>query len=297
MDATTGSGGGERGRAAEIVHRDVSLRRANTLRLDVTAAHFAAPRDLDELAAALAHPAATAGLRVLGGGSNMVFTAPRLEGLVLSTANLAAVEIDGARLRVGAGFSLPRLIGRTVRRGLSGLEVLAGIPGTVGGAVAQNAGGRYGEIGDRVRAVTLVTPAGRVERRERDALEFRYRHSGLKGAVVVEVELELEPADREQALVCYRQIIDEKARAQPLGKPSAGCAFKNPEGDAAARLIDVAGLKGRSVGGAVVSPLHANFIINSGDARPADVVELIAQVQAVVNERFGVNLEREVEFW
>ena len=160
-----------------------------------------------------------------------------IPGVVLHMGRLRGIHYDGNRVTVGAGYLLPKLIGNTIACGLAGLEVLAGIPGTVGGAVAQNAGGKYGEIGSMVVGVTrLVRDAtGHWSVIRQRQFDFGYRHSGMKGSVILDVTLELEPTDDKQALRArYRDIIASKSSSQPLGQSSAGCIFKNPANGVAA---------------------------------------------------------------
>ncbi len=276
----------------------VSLAQRSTMRIDAVAEHFAAPASVEDLVALLAGEGRRIRpLRVLGGGSNLVFASRRIAGLVVSTERLRSVRFDGRYVTVGAGCSLAGLIGKAITRRLAGLETLAGIPGTVGGAVAQNAGGRHGEIGPLVRECLLVHADGAVERRRDFA--FAYRESGLKGSVVAEVTLELDAgADLTALRARYLEIMAAKSASQPLAARSAGCVFKNPAADvAAARLIDQAGWKGRGRGAAIVSPRHANFVVNRGGASPDEVTGLIHAIEADILARSGIRLEREVEYW
>lgn len=270
----------------------------NSLRLDCRAELLLKPRSAAEAAAVLADPLCKGEVpRVIGGGTNLVLSRTLVPGVVLSVTALRQTRFDGRWVTAGAGTPLPRLIAETVARGLAGLERLAGIPGTLGGALAGNSGGKYGETGDFVESVRLVNRQGQIE--ERRDLPFRYRDSGLKGSVVLEATLALEAARDPVALrQRYREIMAEKAERQPLASSSAGCVFKNPSPEmAAARLIDRAGWKGKRVGAAMVSTVHANFIVNEGGATGAEVLELIGRIEEDVLERFGVRLEREVELW
>lgn len=268
----------------------------NSMGIEARAELFARPRSIEEAEAFLAEMQGEVP-RMLGGGTNLLLSRPVVPGVVMSLGALRRIRVAGQRVTAGAGTQLSLLIGETVARGLSGLEVLAGIPGTFGGAVIQNAGGRHGEIGDVVEAVTLLHPDGQVERRR--GLQFRYRDSGLKGSVLLEATVRLTPtADPASLRARYRQILREKRASQPLSAASAGCIFKNPSADKpAARLIQEAGWKGRRVGAAVVSRVHSNFIVNEGGATGAQVLELIEQIEQDIAQRYGVRLEREVELW
>lgn len=250
-------------------------------------------------------------VRVLGDGANLLVDDAGVGSLVLDTAGLADVDIDATSGRVfaGAGVRLPQLITRTVREGLGGLEVLAGIPASVGGATKMNAGGRFGSIADVIAAVYVVREDGAVARIERSSLAYGYRVSGIQG-VIVGAEFSLIPGDPVALRDRLKSCMAYKKSSQPMGEPSAGCCFKNPVleqsiegvGEAGARvsagmLIDRAGCKGIRVGGARVSESHANFLVTGDEARAADVVALMHEVVRRVNDRFGVPLEREVVVW
>jgi len=237
--------------------------------------------------------------RVLGGGSNILVDDAGVPGVVLMPrgGGFERVTVAGRRVVAGGAVRLGRLLEEVARRGLSGLEPLAGIPGTLAGAVVGNAGGRYGDIGPLVTAVVGYTPEGERRRLERPHLRFDYRRSNLDGLVVTAVELELEPATKEEISRRMADIIDERRRSQPLAQRSAGCVFRNPAGRSAGALIDRAGLKGRRIGAARISPVHANFIVNLGGARSEDVLALARLARREVLRRFGVALEFEVKVW
>jgi UDP-N-acetylmuramate dehydrogenase len=217
---------------------------------------------------------------------------------VVCTRGLQGIRREGGRVVVAAGTSLVRTIAWTWRAGYEGLEALVGIPGSVGGAVRMNAGGRHGSTADwvdRVHGIDLLT--GDDVTLEAAECGFGYRTSDLGDLVVTEVELHLPRGDGQVARRRGRDILREKRASQPLKARTAGCVFKNPPGDYAGRLIDRAGLKGRRRGDAWVSPLHANFIIAGPDARADDVGDLIRHVRNRVRERCGVSLELEIDVW
>lgn len=284
---------------AGSVRREVELRRLTTLGVGGRAAYAFFPRDVRDLRAALRF-CRMEGLpvRVLGDGSNVYVASRRFPGAVVCTRGLQGLRREGDRVIVGAGVSLTRAIAWTWREGFEGMETLVGIPGSLGGAVRMNAGGRYGDTSEwveRVRGVDLLTGEDRtLENRE---CGFGYRTSALSGLVVTEVELQLPRGDGQAARRRGRDILREKRASQPLSARTAGCVFKNPAGDHAGRLIDEAGLKGRRRGDAWVSPLHANFIIAGPDARADDVGDLIRLVRTRVLERCGVSLELEIDVW
>ncbi len=253
-------------------------------------------------------------LRVLGDGANLLVDDEGVGGVVLSLQTDAFRAIDWdrghARILAGSGVSLPKLIGASATRGLGGIQGLAGIPATVGGAAVMNAGGSFGEIGNTIAAVHAIDRAGREHVFDRSQIEFGYRKSGLSHLIITGVEFQLTPGDPEDLKAERLRAMAYKQQTQPLADKSAGCCFKNPTltepidgiGDEDARisaglLLDRAGCKGTSVGGATVSEAHANFIVTTKDARARDVIELMDASAARVLDTFGVTLEREVVVW
>jgi UDP-N-acetylmuramate dehydrogenase len=202
----------------------------------------------------------------------------------------------GDTLRAGAGAALPGLIRLAERHGLAGLEAFAGIPGTVGGAVAGNAGGppNTPAVGDLCARVRLLEPDGHVAWYDQDRLALRYRHADLRGAVILQVELQLRGGDPDQLRSARQTATRKKASTQPLDARSAGCFFRNPPGESAGRLIDGLGLEGLRRGGASVSTIHANFLVNDGDATPDDVIDLAQEIRRRVHDAKGIELEPEV---
>jgi UDP-N-acetylmuramate dehydrogenase len=201
-----------------------------------------------------------------------------------------------AVLRVDAGAFLPRLVAFATERGLTGLEFAAGIPGTVGGAICMNAGTALGEIGDTVETATLISAAGEVLLRHREEMGFGYRTANVPaGAVVLEAKLILRYGDQAKIAAQVKQLLAQRKERQPWGLPNAGSVFKNPMDEAAGKLIEAAGCKGLTAGGAQVSDRHANFIVNTGTARAADVLALMEAVREKVLEMFKVRLEPEIK--
>jgi UDP-N-acetylmuramate dehydrogenase len=259
------------------------------------------PRSVEELAALVARCGAeNVDWRVLGKGANVLVSDAGVDGavIVLDQPAFQACRWDGAGVSVGAGYDFPHLVREAANRGRGGLEGLAGIPGTVGGIIRMNAGGKYGFIGEVVETVDVLTPGGAIERRSAAAVSFSYRHTQLDDCVVVGAELRLRPGDAGEMTATYRRVWQEKSAEQPaVAKRSAGCIFKNPRGAAAGQLIDACGLKGARRGGAEISPRHANFIVADPAARAQDVLDLIALAKDRVADRFGVALETEIELW
>lgn len=237
-------------------------------------------------------------LFVLGGGTNLLVRDEGVDGAVVSLRKMNAIRFDGRRARVDAGASFPRLVSMGVERGCRDADALVGIPGTVGGALVMNAGGKYGEIGRFVESVRVVDREGVARNLTREEAGFGYRTSRLGEFVILGADLAFPEGDPEAARARLREIITEKSRTQPLAARSAGCVFKNPAPRiAAGRLIDEAGFKGKILGGALVSPVHANFLVNRRGARASDVLGLIREIKDRVRERNGVELELEIKIW
>jgi UDP-N-acetylmuramate dehydrogenase len=234
---------------------------------------------------------------ILGRGSNVLIADRGIRGVVLKTGRgQEGVGYDGDRVHAECGVSLPHLSRRTAERGLAGLEFGAGIPGSVGGAVAMNAGAHGHCLAEVVRSARVRTPGGQAVWTA-DDLRFRYRHSRVQDepAVVLDCELTLHPAPADETVARLEEWLQTRAESQPLGPPSSGCIFRNPDGDYAGRLIDAAGTKGLRVGGAVVSDRHANYILNTGSATARDVLELIELVRGRVRDHAGEDLATEIK--
>jgi UDP-N-acetylmuramate dehydrogenase len=272
--------------------RDEPLGPRTTFKIGGAADALVRPADETELADALgAARECDIPWRLLGAGANLLVGDAGVRGAVFSLGRLNR----RTGLHVQAGCSLPQLVKETVDEGLAGLECLAGVPATVGGAIAMNAGGRHGDISRSIRYIDVLTPDGKLKRLPRAEIPFRYRSWGLAGHVAVAAAFDLTPDP--QARARYDEILADKKATQPLGSPNAGCVFKNPAGNSAGRLIDQAGLKGARVGRAHVSRKHANFIVNEGGATARDVHGLIDTIRGRVRDRFGVELELEVLTW
>jgi UDP-N-acetylmuramate dehydrogenase len=261
---------------------------------------FAEPRTREELAALVRRCCENdVPMRLLGGGSNVLIPEDGVKGLVihLSAPAFAEVRRQGALVSAGAGAKLSQVISTTVGQGLGGLETLVGIPGTVGGALHGNAGGRSGDIGQWTIRATIMTRQGNVLERQRQDLVFAYRESSLDELVILAAEFQLEEEDPlELAKRMQKQWIVTKAD-QPLVDERAGCIFKNPRGLSAAGLIDEAGLKGAHAGAAQLSDRNANFIVAGKGTGSLDVKRLIEQIRSRVAERLGVQLETQIEIW
>jgi UDP-N-acetylmuramate dehydrogenase len=269
-----------------------------SFRIGGPAEWFAQPQTPEELAQLL-QQAGRFGMpvSVVGGGTNTLAADRGIRGLVIhlgrgfrTARELEAPDAPTARVACGASLLTQRLVFLATRHGWGGLETLAGLPGQIGGALAMNAQ----EIGRFVREVTLVTFDGALRQLNREALHFAYRYTGLEPGIVTEVVLEFPKVAPEEAYERVRQVLQYRNSTQEVRLPSAGCAFKNPPGTGAGRLIDQAGLKGVRIGDAQVSRRHANFIVNLGRATCDDVLSLMEHVQRRVEQEFGVRLDPEV---
>ncbi|NWF72108.1 MAG: UDP-N-acetylmuramate dehydrogenase [Nitrospirae bacterium] len=230
------------------------------------------------------------------GGTNLLVRDGGIRGIVISLARLRGIkEEPGSVLYAEGGVGMPTVIGYAIRHSLTGLEWAAGIPGTVAGGVVMNAGTKLGEMKDSVKAVRMVNMKGQIVDLEAARVRFEYRRALLPRGIVVGAWLQLKPGVRSEIERMVKDYLRYRRDTQPLALPSAGCVFKNPPGDSAGRLIEVAGLKGARVGDAEVSMKHGNFIVNRGHACAADVVALIGKVRSSIRRRTGVRLGLELK--
>lgn len=272
-----------------------------SLKIGGPAEAWAQPHDLLELQACLAEARVLgAPVTVLAGGTNVLVRDGGIPGLVLSLdGGFNRFGVDGTVASAGAGFSLALLARKTALAGLQGLEWAVGIPGSVGGGLVMNAGAHGGELKDVVLRVRVLVD-GEAQDWIPQRCGFGYRHSAFKGAgpggpIVLGAEFQLSPAPVEALKARMDEALAKRKASQPLQLPNAGSVFKNPEGlPAAGRLIEQAGLKGSSVGGARISEKHANFVVNAGGASAADVLALMEVARRAVKEAFGVELKDEV---
>jgi UDP-N-acetylmuramate dehydrogenase len=287
--------------------REVEERRPlsglTTFRIGGPAEMFARPRTVRALREMLAWlRERKVAVRIIGAGSNILACDGGVKGCVLKLDRGAfrSISVKGTRVSCGAGVPLPALIRRCSREGLSGAEFLAGIPGTVGGALAMNcgvsAGGTTVSIGDIVEDVTVLRYDGRVRVLKKGGVRFSYRGSSLSRAIVTRAVFSLRRSTPAKVAAGVRSWV-ERRRGQEYRYPSAGCVFRNPPGESAGRLIDGCGLKGREAGGARISERHANFIVNTGGARCSDVLALMSLIRKEVKKRRGIELRPEIKIW
>jgi UDP-N-acetylmuramate dehydrogenase len=236
---------------------------------------------------------------VMGFGSNLLIADGGLRAAVvnLQSEQFRKVVYDGDRITASAGADLQKLVLSCVRKGLSGIEALAGIPGSIGGSVKMNAGGNFGDIGAVVESLTLMDGSGNVFEKSKPELVFDYRSTNVTAKFILEAHLTLARSDPDQIVRTVKEIWIYKKNNQPLNTRNSGCIFKNPRGVSAGALVDRAGLKNLRIGGARVSEKHANFIIAEKGCTSRDVMRLIEAVRQRVAERFDIELELEIEIW
>jgi UDP-N-acetylmuramate dehydrogenase len=236
---------------------------------------------------------------VIGFGSNLLIGDDGLRAAVitLEADQFKQTQVDGELVTAWAGADLSKLVLSCVQKGLSGIEALTGIPGSIGGAVKMNAGGNFGDIGAAVETVTLMDNQGNVFEKSKPELMFDYRGTNITAKFILSAQLKLIPGDPEQIMRTVKEIWIYKKNNQPLNTKNSGCIFKNPRGVSAGALIDRAGLKGLQIGGAAVSEKHANFIIAEKGCKSRDVMRLIDAIKERVKEHFDTELELEIEIW
>lgn len=271
------------------------LAKYSTFKIGGPADIYIEPRNVDELLNLLRYlKEKEIDFVILGNGSNVLISDEGFRGAVINLeSGLNFIKVEAEFVVVGAGVKLARFVDFCIENGFRGVEMLAGIPGTLGGAIIMNAGAYSGEISDYLVDVDVIRDFNLV-RLKKDECGFGYRTSKLANDVVVQARFKFPPGDIEEMKKIRREILIKRNLSQPVNFPNAGSIFKNPPGDYAGRLIEHAGLKGVQIGDAQISEKHANFIINKGNAKAKDVLELINLAQSKVYEKFGVKLELEI---
>jgi UDP-N-acetylmuramate dehydrogenase len=281
------------------VHNAESMARHTSYRIGGPAAVFVECEGVSDLAAATTI-LAEEGVEwtVLGKGSNVLVADAGYDGAILTLGkDFKRHVLEDGCLRTGAGVILAAIVQDAFKAGMSGLEFAVGIPGTAGGALAMNAGSRDDWMGSVVESVTLFVPGSGLVGVRGSEVAWAYRRSGLAArGIIVEASLRLIEADAVQIRRNMEANLRRRKRSQPLALPSAGSVFVNPEGDSAGRLIEAVGLKGLRMGGAQISEIHANFIVNTGGATATDVVGLVRVARDTVKETNGIELRPEIRF-
>lgn len=284
----------------DIVSEHCPLNKFTWYGLGGTADYLIRPKNTEQLRAVIQRCRENdLGFRMLGFGSNLLVSDEGVRGAVLKldSEEFCNFSFDKATLVAGAGVNLNKLVLDSVRKGLSGMEALTGIPGSLGGAVRMNAGGSFGDIGSSVHSITVMDKQGEIFEKEKPELVFDYRWVNVTAPVILKATLELSASDPDAMLKTVKEVWIYKKNSQPLNTKNAGCIFKNPRGMSAGALIDRAGLKGTQLGGAVVSEKHANFITTEKGCTSTDVKQLIELIQTKVKDAFDVELQTEIEIW
>ncbi len=237
--------------------------------------------------------------KIIGNGSNLLFCDEDYNGVIIKLEELNNLSINENIIKVGAGYSLMRLALKLSRSGLTGLEFAAGIPGTIGGSVYMNAGAYGSDMGYITREVKVITPELKIETFSNKEMDFHYRTSFLKenkGYICIEITLCLKKGNPKEIMELIGDRKKRRVESQPLSYPSAGSVFRNPPSISAWKLVEAVGYKGKQIGGALVSPMHANFIVNNGNATRKDVETLITEIKEKVYEKYNIELQVEQEF-
>ena len=283
----------------DCIRTQEPMKNHTTFRIGGPADIFAAPKTMEQAAAIIRicreqnYP-----FYVIGNGSNLLVSDEGYRGLVLQLfRNFNDISLEGEELTVQAGAMLAVIAKRALEAGLTGFEFAAGIPGTIGGAAVMNAGAYGGEMKDVLTEVTVLTAENEIITVPAEELELSYRHSIIpeKNWIVLGAKLKLQKGDPEAIRQRMDELKEQRVTKQPLEYPSAGSTFKRPEGHFAGKLIQDAGLRGFTVGGAQVSEKHCGFVVNKGDATASDVKQLMDEVRRIVKEQFDVVLEPEVK--
>lgn len=276
------------------------LKKHTSFKIGGAAKFFLEPVDADDLKSTLSLlKKRKIPFSVIGAGTNLLAGDKRLNRAVLSLSApyFRKIFFQGSRVELGSGVRLSRFMRLARKRGLSGAEFLAGIPGTIGGAIWMNAGIPDRNIGNLVENVTVIDYNGNIKTLAKKKLNFSYRASGLSEYIVLSARLRLTKKNPEQIRDKIGKYLGFRQATQDLTRPSAGCIFKNPPGYSAGKLIDLCGLKGKRIGDACISRKHANFILNCKNARARDVLKLMALAKNRVRQKFKIILEPEIKIW
>ncbi len=284
------------------VLESVDLKNYNTYRISTKADFMIFPDSLESLQGLVKHlNEFNIKYMVLGNGSNVIFSDKPYDGVIIKLDKLNNIEVEGLFISVEAGVMLPKLVQISIDNNLQGLEWAMGIPGTVGGSIKGNAGAYKKDIAEFLLSITVMDKAGNIHTLKRNEIDFKYRYSSfkdeLKDLIIISCLIGLLPGDKEESLRIIEDRRNRRLASQPLEYPSAGSVFRNPENDAAGRIIEQEiNFKGKRIGGAEVSEKHANFIINTGNASGKDIKDLIELIHKEVKDKVGIDLTIEQEF-
>lgn len=280
------------------IEANVNLLKYNTYKVNANASYMAFPeneKDLIKLIGYLKENKIK--YKILGGGANLIFEND-YDGVLIKLDNFDKLVIEDTKIKVGAGYNLIKLALKVSKLGLTGMEFATGIPGTVGGAIFNNAGAYKSDMGYIVESITVLTPNLEIKKMYNKELDFHYRTSFLKeneGYICLSANIVLKKGKKEEILNVIEDRKQRRLMAQPLEYPSAGSVFRNPEGNYAGKLIEDVGYKGKNIGGAKVSEKHANFIINEKNATGKEIVKLIEEIKTKVKQEYDIDLILEQE--
>ncbi|MEJ5305565.1 MAG: UDP-N-acetylmuramate dehydrogenase [Ignavibacteria bacterium] len=272
------------------------LSRFTTFRIGGPADYYLEPKDRDDLLKLIKYlKEINYPYIIIGNGSNILISDDGIRGAAINLEfGFTKIEVMKNKVFAEAGIRLSKLVDVCIEHSLVGIENLAGIPGTLGGAILMNAGAYGGEISDYIKVVEILDGT-EIKFLKKEECGFSYRKSNLEGKIILSAEFELPFGDKTKAKERRKELLLKRNQSQPVELPNAGSIFKNPSGDYAARLIEQAGLKGLTIGGAKVSEKHANFIVNFNNASANDVLELMKIIQQTVFQKFGIMLEPEIK--
>jgi UDP-N-acetylmuramate dehydrogenase len=282
------------------VIRDEPLKKHTSFKIGGRAKFFILPRDTGDLKLLINYSNRyNMPVLVIGAGSNILVNDKGVEAIVLNlgSAPFKKISCKGNSIEAGSAVTLWQLVKSAFRNGLSGAEFLSGIPGTLGGALAMNAGQAGKGICNLVETVNVMDYNGEIKTLSKKDLICGYRKSNLGKYIILKVRLKLRKKSKKEIRYIIEGYTKYRRNTQNTALPNAGCMFKNPPGKSAGKLIDLCGLKGKTQGGAYISNKHANFILNRGDARSSDVLKLMALVKKRVKHKFNINLEPEIKIW
>lgn len=282
------------------IEENVSLKKYNTYKIDGIVRCIVFPKNIEKLVFLMRLiKSKNIQYKVIGNGSNLLFSSQDYNGILIKLSEFTDIEISENKIKVGAGFSLIKLTRIAAKRSLTGLEFASGIPGTIGGAIFMNAGAYKSDMGYIVKSIKVLTPDYRIIELENKELNFHYRTSFLKNHpdyICLEAVIKLSYGKKEAIENLMKSRLKRRLDSQPLNYPSAGSVFRNPKEMFSGELIEKSGLKGTTIGGAMVSEKHANFIINKDHATGEEIKALIEKVQQKVKEDYNIDLIVEQEF-
>ena len=277
---------------------NISLEKYTSYKLKGNISYLVIPDNLDNLINLIKYlKEKNMKYKIIGGGSNLIFEGD-YDGVLIKLDKFNNLKIEDTKIVVGSGYNLMALALKTCRLGLEGLEFATGIPGTVGGAIINNSGAYKSDMGYVVESVTVLTPELEVKKMYNKELQYHYRDSFFKhnlGYVILDATIILKKGNKDKILEIVEDRKKRRIMSQPLEYPSAGSVFRNPPDNYAGKLIEDIGYKGKNIGGAMVSVKHANFIINTGNAKGTDIIKLISEIKSLVKEKYNIELILEQE--